>query len=153
MTHAIALPVSLAPTQKRQAIKPNSLMAPAAMTHAKAPITTAIHPTNSHAAPFNKVINIPVHSITGGIHSATEQIPNYGFPGSWGVSDGCSRTCQYQYHPPQKSPTQKVTEKIIKIQGVNSTPTQRKKKNPAVKASFRGESMYTVIGVQGGQVA
>ena len=72
---------------------------------------------------------------------------------SGGSSGVVSRTCQYQYQPPIKSPTQKVTEKIIRIQGVNATPTQRKKKNPAVKASFLGESMYTVIGLQGGRVA
>lgn len=94
--------------------------------------------------------------ITGETPTVSEEAPKrYGLLGlSWEASvggSGCS--CQYQNQAPTKRPTQNVTEKIIKIQGVNATPTQRKKKKPAVNASLRGESMRTVIALQGGKWA
>lgn len=112
--------------------------------------------TQSHAATFKRVINIPVNNVTGTNLSVREQTPKgYGLLGLSEESAGgpSSRTCQYQYQPPTKRPTQKVTEKIIKIQGVNTTPTQRKKKNPAVNASFFGESTRALMSVQGGIAA
>lgn len=124
--------------------------------------TLTLRPLTLALVPGYKTLNVSPDQFPGPNHRANSTAASVkgasycglsgGDSGSWG-SKGWFRTCQYQYHHPQNSPTQKVTEKIIKIQGVKVTPTQRKKKNPAVKASFLGESMYMVMGVQGGLCA